>query len=243
MLQGGLLSNRRAVGFRLIGEFLIIVAGVLVAFQVDAWAEDRRDRDREQAHLQALMREFEENVRRLDGLMADQRRTLSATGQTLALADGQMVMVSPDSLRELTVWTASYQRFEPVLGAFQALTASGAFTLIENEELRVRLASFAQAATDGYEDQPISDLLRAELARRISEVLPWWRVVPGDYLAPFGYADPPERTDPTPLFRDNVYLTLVLSVGFTEAGHLGYFETLTQDATRILTLIDHELAK
>lgn len=44
-------------------ELLVVVIGLVLAFQVDRWWEDRKNRAREQEYISRLMTEVEEDIR------------------------------------------------------------------------------------------------------------------------------------------------------------------------------------
>ena len=52
-----------------IGEFVLVVLGILIALQIDNWSENRKTRNIEQQYLLALKEEFSFNKSELERIM------------------------------------------------------------------------------------------------------------------------------------------------------------------------------
>lgn len=59
-----------------IGEILLVVIGILIAFQVDTWNEHRKDRIAEQKMLHALLEDLEININHLNNDISLEQRTI-----------------------------------------------------------------------------------------------------------------------------------------------------------------------
>ena len=155
---------------RLLAEFAIIVVGVLVALQVEAWRDRSLASDRESEQLEALRADFEVNRQRYVDTIEDQRRMMQHSESLLSVMAGR-TPVSPDSVGRLLAFGAlSWYEVEPVTGAYDALIASGDIGLIQDTELRRELADFFAELQAGFEDHDnLMDIL-AELQRRAA---PW----------------------------------------------------------------------
>ncbi|MBI1391944.1 MAG: hypothetical protein GC152_04305 [Alphaproteobacteria bacterium] len=70
-------------------DFLIVVAGILIAFQITGWNETRQDRRDEQRYLAELVRDLEVNVTRV------QENKVSTLGR-LALAESILAAIDPE---------------------------------------------------------------------------------------------------------------------------------------------------
>ena len=66
------VGGGRGVVLRVIGEFFVIVLGVLVALTVDAWAEGQRANELEGTLLESLATDLRTS---LEGLRGDNDRT------------------------------------------------------------------------------------------------------------------------------------------------------------------------
>lgn len=149
-----------------VGEISIVVAGVLIAFALNAWWVERDTLRAEQVHLRSLVTDFEQNVGSLQALLQRQERVERACVDLLRLARTKPV-ASSDSVRPLLGQVFSSVRFEPVMGAYDALLNSAGLTLIRDDDLRSSLAAFA-ARMNGR-------LLRTILGRTVFLVHPRFR--------------------------------------------------------------------
>ena len=223
-----------------VAELAIIVLGVLIALQAEGWVEGRRDNERERVQLEALAADFEQNLERIDGVISRQQRTLHAIGGLFRLADGTDPPPEADSLSTLVARANIFQRFEPILGAYEGLVASGDLGLIESRELRAELASFASEAQNGFEDRAQADLYHVDLNRVAARTIPFWTALPQSFTQRLGYDGGPEGAQMWPLVESREYMGLMTAVGIVESNYMGYFERLRQAIVRIQALIAAE---
>lgn len=132
---------------RTLGEIAIVTAGILIAFALDAWWSNRVTADREQIHLRALASDFEQNVAALRALIKTEEDVMSSSQDLFKLARAPAPSATT-SLVELMNRVFNSSRYEPVMGAYEALVNSGGLILIRDESLRAALAEFA-ARVDG----------------------------------------------------------------------------------------------
>lgn len=135
-----------------VGEISIVVAGVLIAFALNAWWVERDTLRAEQVHLRSLVTDFEQNVGSLQALLQRQERVERACVDLLRLARTKPV-ASSDSVRPLLGQVFSSVRFEPVMGAYDALLNSAGLTLIRDDDLRSSLAAFAARMNGRYSER------------------------------------------------------------------------------------------
>ena len=124
-------------------DLLVVVVGIVIAFQVERWYEGRRDLEVEQSYLRRLradleteMEQFEEIVTRT-GTRLEQCRILEA-----AFADPAKAAEQPMEFviaMERVTW-----RSFPVITAYTygELVSSGRMTLLRSQDLRLRLAEY-----------------------------------------------------------------------------------------------------
>jgi hypothetical protein len=147
--QRGALSSAL---FWISGEIFIVVAGVLIAFGLNAWWVERQTQAEEQTHLRALTRDFERNVSLYNELIVRAALGSSASLELLQLARAEP-NAEPASVGRLMGNVFQSFRQEPALDAYQALVNSAGLALIRDDELRSRLAGFADRATDPYQER------------------------------------------------------------------------------------------
>jgi hypothetical protein len=144
-------------------EISIVVAGVLIAFALNAWWMERESLRAEQVHLRSLVIDFEQNVGTLQALIQRQERVAEASVGLLRLARTEPGGPSA-RVRPLLGQVFSSVRFEPVMGAYNALLNSAGLTLIRDDDLRSSLAAFA-ARMNGRYSEHFSDELYFSLIR------------------------------------------------------------------------------
>jgi hypothetical protein len=131
-----------SANFGIVGlEFFLLVAGILIAFQIDRWAEERREREQEYQYLIRLKDDLESEidlmVRGIEfaAEQIENVRMLEIVGSNPELARSQpkdFVMAI-----ELVTWTS----FPQVSGnVFTELKTTGNLSLLQSAELRQALA-------------------------------------------------------------------------------------------------------
>ena len=125
-------------------EFAVVTLGVLLAFQIDQWAQDRRQAREERQFLDRMWRETNEAIQENDwviSLHAVNRRNLmrglAARGDPQALA-GYTVGCGADSLPGLGFNDTSYEE----------LGASGRLNIVSDPQLRLELRRVVAAQAD-----------------------------------------------------------------------------------------------
>jgi len=126
---------------RMIGEFTVIVIGVLVALALDQWASGRSDRVAEGEYLTALVADLE----------ADEEFLVGLAIPLMALADTALEEVGPvsrgeaafpvDTLAFLRRVVSSRRTLAQTVASptFDELISTGSLRLIESAELRASL--------------------------------------------------------------------------------------------------------
>lgn len=123
-------------------DVVVVLAGILLAFQVERWADDLRDRSFEQNYLQRLKQDLETEVERMDqSLYYAEARIQAAKLLDQVINDRPAVV---DTLENLpwALETATWRSF-PQINAFvfMELQNSGNLTMIRSESLRRNLTN------------------------------------------------------------------------------------------------------
>jgi hypothetical protein len=134
-----------------LAEFVVVVAGVLVALAVSSWAQDRQDHKREQAYLRQLSADLKANERDL-GEAVDFLRLRAEASARVLHRFWREDLVEDDTLREDLSVPRSTRRFRPVLGTAEALTSSGDLNLIRSDPLRAAILAYVEAMKTHLED-------------------------------------------------------------------------------------------
>jgi hypothetical protein len=128
---------------RVVGEFLLIVAGVSVALGAEALWEARLDRIREAEYLDQVRSDLAENERRLLEAIDSEEMT-HVSIQTAIDAVVQRRTISPDSAQ---AWLhdrkgLGYSDPRPLTGTFSALISTGDLRLVRDPSIREGLITY-----------------------------------------------------------------------------------------------------
>jgi hypothetical protein len=147
-------------------EFVLIVAGVLVALTGNSWWESRQDERREDVYLRQLASDLEESERLLEeGISMTRGYYIGAANVLRAFHAAE-----PPPADSLARWIAAsdgYQNPQVVLGTVRGLIASGELRLIRDSQIRSAVLAYAQHA-DEYEGEGRD--MTAEFLRYIGQV-------------------------------------------------------------------------
>ena len=126
-----------------IGEIVLVVIGILIALQINNWNENRINNIEEKTLLNALQTEISENQLIL-------AKDLKRHANVLRLVKELSDYISPepekienkrlDSLMFSLAWLPTYV---PKEGVINSILASGKISLIQNNELNSKLASWS----------------------------------------------------------------------------------------------------
>lgn len=161
-------QNWLAVGI----EFVIVILGVVVGFQVTAWNAARQDRALEQAYLERLADEFaavQEELEDQQGDLTDARE--QALDLIAALDAGDMDAMQAEAGAIVTITRVSEVQIQSA--ALVELVSSGRLGLIRNEELRTALARLPLTEADAH---AVFDQFKAQQVDLIDELRPYVRV-------------------------------------------------------------------
>jgi len=137
-----MLNNQKIPRARLIAESLAIVGSILVAFAVDAWWQDREERQEERRYVTSLRQEFVSGLEYLDEREAVHLEIKTAHEQLIRVSQGAD-RPSDDSLYYLFSLLSRPTTVSVPRAVFDDLISSGGTQLIQSDELRIALAAFA----------------------------------------------------------------------------------------------------
>ena len=141
----------RSLARRFLFEFIVVVAGVLVALALSAWFEGRRDAASEQSYLALLSRDLERTIEDLESFIAFGSRQLDdAAAAVRGLASGPPAADRTDiaaaMARLLTRQTLTLKN-----AAYQDLISTGHLSLLRDAALRDRIVDFYQSTDQRFE--------------------------------------------------------------------------------------------
>ena len=137
---------------RISAESLAIVASILLAFAIDAWWNQRQDRESEQIALAGLLSDFRssrgelaERLQYLEEARHSFRGFLLATPEEIERLPEAAVAQIPNQL-------SASATFDPYLGTLEAITADGRLGLVRSSNVRELLSKWAKIVGDSRED-------------------------------------------------------------------------------------------
>ncbi|MDT0557843.1 DUF6090 family protein [Ichthyenterobacterium sp. W332] len=138
-----LMENKTGKYFKYaIGEIILVVIGILIALQINNWNESRNARNEEQIILKALKTEVSENQKILTKDLkrhSNVLRLLTELGNYIEPKPKLITDKRLDSLMFSIGWLPTYT---PKEGVINSVITSGKISLIKNNELNSKLASW-----------------------------------------------------------------------------------------------------
>ena len=215
-------------------EIVIVVLGVVIGFQITSWGEARDMRDRATIQRNALREDFLSNREQLTSVLKDQELAVKRQREMLRVIHGASDRPSQDSLANLVFSTITFARFEPVLGAYDAMLSAGDLRLVSDPALRSNLAQFAEMAETGYEDEEQIKDLRVQLFGYLGQhgdilaiVYPSWRQGEGLPVSSM-------TMDFDALLNSHEFSSLVTPMAFGESQMLAYYRRMEKHLDAIL---------
>jgi hypothetical protein len=223
-------------GRRLVVEALVVVASILVAFSLDAWWSERAERRTEAAHLRALRSDFEQNVSRLKVLIEQEERIADASHRLLLAAISPTTASPEDSLANLLGQVFNSGRFDPLMGAYEAVVNSGGLAQVRDDSLRLVLAEFGSLLEGRYYER-FSNELYFDFIRSFTGQLGFSAaVVSSDSLAAAAASRPRVELLRDPKFREQLALRYI-----AESNVAVSYRGLLEKAERVLDLTGRAL--
>ncbi|TFV93631.1 hypothetical protein E4S40_15420 [Algoriphagus kandeliae] len=125
-----------------IGEIALVMIGILLALQVNNWNEERKQKKQKAILLESLKTEFEENQNRLN-ILLDFIANREKYARTL-LAMLEQLPSQVDSVETVFALERAgfVHYFNPTLPTYEEMKSSGTLSLIENKDLKRRMADY-----------------------------------------------------------------------------------------------------
>lgn len=150
---------------RLVGEFLIIVTGVLAAFAVEDMRQSAADRELEQYLVSRVARDIDEDLSELARATLRAERKIWLIDAILASPENSIVFPAPEypkgdadqcrpscdpmspEFRPLVTLSMN-TKFDVTNAAYQEMLSTGSLRVLRDRELRDRLARFYNEANE-----------------------------------------------------------------------------------------------
>jgi hypothetical protein len=238
-------QNWFAVGL----DFVIVVVGILIAFQITNWNENRAERAQEVRYLSSMKRDVESSIRILNVSIAGLQRQQNARQALYTFHAEQAAVTESDELDKLIAdGLFSLERANLNQTTFETLKSSGQMSMIKSSELVKALqdlsAKIDKAEVDKNEDfqftyrivDPLligegdfNNILMLDLSS-IHNRLPWVTKQPGA-----GYS--------SDLVRSQRFKNIMLYKALYGELRLEGFRSILDQHKLILSLIDEHQVK
>ena len=173
------MPESRKINWRVLFiEGATIAVSILLAFAVDAWWDNQRDREKLDNGLANLQAELRSNIERIDRYQKLHQNIVDA-GVALLAAKPSEVTVDQCGHVFLQGWVTEYST-----GALDIVLASTRLDLLEDQKLRAELMALPASYEDAIEDELWAiDELMGKWIPFISKIMPvgdlWALALPG----------------------------------------------------------------
>ncbi|MEM0931284.1 MAG: DUF6090 family protein [Bacteroidota bacterium] len=156
--------------FYALGEIILVVAGILIALQIDNWNTKKKNLDAERAYLKSLNIEFATNLVTLENTLKENEDLIKALDKLTGLFD-------PDTLESISEKKVALFLnplgkevvYYPVRGVMNDIISSGNLNLIRNSELRQKIASFNNELKRVENQERVASEIRANVMQITSQ--------------------------------------------------------------------------
>jgi len=149
----GLFNPFKTPLARMLIEVLVIIVSILLAFAIEAWWSEFKERKIEREILLGILEDFQHNSDLLDVTEEKHIQGLEASNILASMVgpDAELI-ITDDSCETLFLYLQHHYTYDPMTGTLHALINSD-ITLIENWELRKSLVSWLDLVEDMNEDE------------------------------------------------------------------------------------------
>lgn len=166
---------------RILVEGTAIVASILLAFGIDAWWDERRERGDEREVLLALKVEFEVNKREAKAVIDHHEASIQRIREFKSMQPESIEAMAPVDFRLLVASFASPRTFDPQRGSVRALIGAGKLGILRDHALRDALMSFMTIVEDADEDRYYMGETSLWVWRELLRLGGPWRMLPTSY--------------------------------------------------------------
>ncbi len=140
-----LLSQNKVSKYLLyaIGEIILVVIGILIALQINNWNEERKNREKEKYYLNSIKTSIDLSQKELNRVIYD-AQLISSCSDTLfmLISHNKHEQLNGVFLDSLLFISGDYSLISLNDGGIQEILNTGSLDLIQDERIRVHLASW-----------------------------------------------------------------------------------------------------
>lgn len=238
-------------------EFLVVVTGVLVAFALNSWWVDVKDRNKEETYLKQVLQDIESSIQLMEGAVKFEVSASHAASQLMEVAYSDSIPPTA----ELNIHALRCMNFEPgslLQSTLLSLVNSGDLQLISDDSTRVELTSLSGELAD-YETMRrtiTSEMLIPAFKELSSSVSPMdinlsmldqedYAVASSDSLVPLPEVEHFKKPQPTnwkALYSDAEFLDRLTFMYIAHLNlqrvHQGALKELTESKAKIESLLN-----
>ena len=233
------MSRTNAIWRHPLLEGLAVLVGILIAFGIDAWWQERSERVTEQAYLEALNSELQDARAFFTAHSGELSADVALAWKVLeALNSADHAGLSDDSLNALALELGPLSIRSPPRAALDDLISSGGTALVRNAAVRRAIASYERSlSSDERTQESMVELWLTHLAPyRYDHATINYDDIPGVPVR-----DVSAEVDRTAYIGNRTYANLlmarILRVVDVQESHRESLEELD----RVLALLDQEL--
>jgi len=251
-----ILNHLATDWYKYLLELIVITAGVIGAFALNNWNEDRLARIEEQEIYRNLKTDFENSVEEFLFLNNLRDRMIGSTYRIMEISAGYEPSTKVDNeLDSLVVNMMMLPTFNGQMGTLNMLFASGRIHLIANNELKQRLIAWPGTIEDMTEEEIYGrDFYRFEVYPALAHAVNYHKILRkyanSISFSPIGakYGYPDLTLDPKvmqngyeALFKNQSFInSLAIRNDYTKSSR-SETEILIEQANELIHLIEKEL--
>lgn len=146
-------DQRRKRWLSRISEGVAIVASILLAFAIDAWWDNRSEREQAAELAASLHEDFEVSQAHVEQWLAGNRRILEALEMLLEAVESRPIGEEISVPMSVIVGSIGAPTYSPTDATLSAAISSGQIDLLRDYDLRNALALWLQQVDDTREDE------------------------------------------------------------------------------------------
>ncbi len=228
-----------------IGEIVLVVIGILIALQINNWNQNSKNHIKEISILKALQNEYKENSKRYEQTIRMQQTVVVYSKSLIQCLEKKDLNYKRDSIDTFIMMGAlNYVRAEPLIGTYQSLMG-GDLSLVKNELLKSKLASFSAEIILGFEDEIASmnllNQLHAELSTTVEPLLSTRLRKRYGLKQPMNTSIEYQNEVLLKMYQNPNILSPLIWKNIFENNRLGLQQKMLNYSNEILTLIETEL--
>lgn len=135
-----LLSNRKipTYFFYASGEILLVVAGILIAVQIDDWNNDRLQKKAELNYFKNLKKDLQDDVKSFEKMSGIAENKVAATNRIRSLINQDTVGSIYKMIRDIET-LVFVGEFTPHRDTYEEMKSTGSFSNLNNQKIKLAL--------------------------------------------------------------------------------------------------------